>query len=276
MEELKKVIWRSRKELKDDLDFFGYDEVVAIGYNNNKRFEIIYQPKDEVSEDQINGAKELLKDYYKEYNSEIKTLEKGYKVILYLSKAKDGAFSEMDIDLKSLDDAISQQGAMIGNVIGWLNKISREWDNLTDAEAPESAEINISLSDISPFKKLSEAQLRNMNTVEKFWNNLPRFMYFKEELEVFEKEYQEIMGRLKESGRKSMIKLLDKTINEIEKMDKDELAANEAKLLTELGKKIKSKIKSARIEIAADLEKANNMNGFISGLKQIKSELEKK
>lgn len=274
-------IWGSRKDLRKDLEFFEYEETMTMCYSDKNMCETIYGPigKKEVTSDQYEGALNLVINYFKNISGvalSVINMKDRFKIIIEMvNKAEDGSFSEIDIELKSMDDAIDVQGRVIGNFINVLNRIGKEWDNLSNVEAEGEAEININLSDTSPFKKLTKSQLRNVSTVEKTWNELPRFMYFEDELDTFEEEYNKIMEQLSQSGHKSLIRLIDKTIEELNKMDVSDLDSGEADVLNKLSKKINSKIKSVRAEVHTDLSNINNVKDFITGLNQIKSELEK-
>lgn len=259
---LRNYMIKMRKELEEDVTFFGYSNLIVCSDN---KCTSMYTKNDKDSEGSIF---EVIDEAFAKNGIEYDIEEIGQvvKVTVYPSKALDGMMSEIDIMIKSEDDAIDTQKSVMKNVTKFFDKLFKEWDNL---DVDMEAEFMVSLSDESPFKKLSKSQLRNKNTVDKTYRLIPRFMYFEEELDVFEAEYQEILKEIETFKKKQELRILNTTLEELSNVKFED----EAKEVPEILKGLIEVLDKRKIEYDPKLKNVRNKVELISTLKQMISAL---
>lgn len=213
----------------------------------------IAEPVDEVpSKEDVFEIYEMLDEYF--YALGYKTTRSRDGVIIGYRNAKalDGMVSEIDIHLKSLDDAISEQGQLFSNITQAMDRFLRDFDRAI-AKLDDGLEIEVNLSDNSPFKKLTKQELRNRAIVEKTWNELPKYMYFPEEVAVFEKEYQAILEELPNLEKKFLIRSLTGTLGFLKKLPEETRSTEDVNTVKKFATRIQKVFDSTQVKINYNL-----------------------
>lgn len=139
--------------------------------------------------------------------------------------------------VKAQDDAISEAGQMLSNFSRFLDKVLNEVTRLSQLENREP-EYNVSLSDDSPYKNIPSEDIFNEEVIDKVKSEIVTFMYFPDELEVFENEYKELIKNI-QNYKNDAIKNLENTKGILTTMPKDRREAEENKQIDDKVKSIK-------------------------------------
>lgn len=138
---------------------------------------------------------------------------------------------------KAQDDAISETGQILSNFSRFLDKVLNEVTKLSQLE-DRGPEYDVDLSDNSPYRNIPQESIFNEEVINKVKSEIVTFMYFPEELEVFEKEYEELIKNI-QNYKNNAIKNLENTKGILETMPKDRREAEENKQTEDKVKTIK-------------------------------------
>ena len=138
---------------------------------------------------------------------------------------------------KAQDDAISETGQILSNFSRFLDRVLNEVTKLSQLE-DRGPEYDVNLSDNSPYRNIPQESIFNEEVINKVKSEIVTFMYFPEELEVFEKEYEELIKNI-QNYKNNAIKNLENTKGILETMPKDRREAEENKQTEDKVKTIK-------------------------------------
>jgi len=173
---------------------------------------------------------------------------------------------KIKFNVKGQDDAIQESGVMLNKVNQLIDQFMREFDKMLQMTT-EKPEFKINFNERSPFKLLNEKQQLNREIVTQAWKELPRFMYFPDELVIFEKEYEEILATLLKFEKEQTGKTLEKTIAFIEKLPEDEQRKDDRKRVYNFVYRIKKKIEKTGIADLPNIDAVKNLKDLVSALK---------
>lgn len=138
---------------------------------------------------------------------------------------------------KAQDDAISETGQILSNFSRFLDRVLNEVTKLSQLE-DRGPEYDVNLSDNSPYRNIPQESIFNEEVINKVKSEIVTFMYFPDELEVFEKEYEELIKNI-QNYKNNAIKNLENTKGILETMPKDRREAEENKQTEDKVKTIK-------------------------------------
>lgn len=236
-----------KNELAEDLKFFEYDNIITC-VGDECTFMLV--PNEVVSTEDITDL--VMRSVNK------------HRIKSKVDMRDDNIIISIAMDNKALDDAIKTQKAVLGKLSKMMGDLVRGWENI---EMEAEAEFIVDLSDESPFKKLSKSQLRNINTVEKTYRMIPRFMYFEDELKVYDGEYKDIIAKIHETNRKRELRILTKAMEQLEngEMENEEVEVPElAKMIVEMFKKYKAEYDTKLENVTTKGDLINVIKGMIS------------
>lgn len=162
------------------------------------------------------------------------------------------------VKVKAKDDAIEEQNQVIGKATRLIDKMLRDFDRMLD-QPVEEVEFDVSLAEDSPFKKLSEEELRNKEVVDKVWKELPRFMYFAEELTVFQAEYKKILEEIANIEIKILVKSFKGTVAAIEKLPTEEKEKDDATRVKLFTDRIMKRVQKSGVTNFPNLKAVKNL-----------------
>lgn len=139
--------------------------------------------------------------------------------------------------VKAQDDAISEANKMLSNFSNFLDKVLNEVTRLSQLE-DKSPEYDVNLSENSPYRNIPEEDIFNEEVINKIKSEIVTFMYFPDELEVFENEYKELIKNI-QNYKDNAIKSLENTKSILKTMPKNRREAEENKQADEKIKTIK-------------------------------------
>lgn len=139
--------------------------------------------------------------------------------------------------VKAQDDAISEANKMLSNFSNFLDKVLNEVTRLSQLE-DKSPEYDVNLSENSPYRNIPEEDIFNEEVINKIKSEIVTFMYFPDELEVFENEYKELIKNI-QNYKNNAIKSLENTKSILKTMPKNRREAEENKQADEKIKTIK-------------------------------------